>query len=60
MERTNIELTIFSKEIETMRTSILEECKRQRFTINDFEQLVISLRMDLEKRQYEAQQETLL
>ena len=56
----NLNLTIFSKEVEALRTHILEECKKQGFTINDFEELVISLKMDLEKRQYKAQQETFL
>ena len=55
-----MDLTLFSKEIETLRNYILEECKKQGFTIQDFEQLLIRLRMELEKRQYRAYRETLL
>ncbi|MBQ3445102.1 MAG: hypothetical protein IJG33_17885 [Selenomonadaceae bacterium] len=50
---------LFSEKVEALRTRILKECKEQGFSINDFEELVIRLNMDLEKRQHKAHQEVL-
>lgn len=42
---------VLGKKIETLRIRILEECRRQDFTVRDFEELVTILRVDLSVRQ---------
>ena len=54
-----LNFALFSEKVEALRTRILKECKEQGFSINDFEELVIRLNMDLEKRQHKAHQEVL-
>lgn len=54
-----LNFALFSEKVEALRTRILEECKEQGFSINDFEELVIRLKMDLENRQHKAHQEVL-
>lgn len=47
----------FGEKVEALRAYILEECRRQGFTIREFEQFWKALEIDLDARQHKVYDE---